>query len=133
MLMKWSVKCVEHLLPLAGNHGHEISGILAVGLNWEKGNATVGDARKAAVRAIALANASTDPVRTAIARAAGHAVATAHMADHSLGGAMYGLKAVNLSGNSVGQERKWQNEQLPQEIRELVLSGREEKERHFRI
>lgn len=133
MLILWSIKCVGHVLPLAGESGKQIGDILAVGTDWEKGNATVGDARKAAVRAIALANASTNPVTTAIFRASGHAVATAHMADHSPGGAMYALKAVKLAGKSVEEERKWQNEILPAEIKDLVLSARNEKEKHFRF
>jgi len=49
------------------------------------------------------------------------------MADHSLGAALYALKAVKNSGKSVDVERKWQNEQLPSEIRELVLTAREAK------
>lgn len=133
MLILWSVKCVGHILPLAGESGKQIGDILAIGTDWEKGNATVGDARKAAVRAIALANASTNPVTNAILRASGHAVATAHMADHSPGGAMYALKAVKLAGKSVEEERKWQNEILPAEIKDLVLSARNEKEKHFRF
>jgi len=125
------VKCVKHVIELSGEIKPDLEEILSVAESWANGNASVGETRKAAVRAIALANASTDSAKTAIARAAGHAVATAHMADHSLGGAMYGLRAVSLLGASVEAERKWQNDQLPEEIRELVLSGRKEKERHF--
>jgi hypothetical protein len=47
------------------------------------------------------------------------------MADHSLGSAWYALKAVKMAGKSVDEERKWQDEQLPPEIRELVLTARE--------
>ena len=46
------------------------------------------------------------------------------MADHSLGAALYALKAVKNAGGSVIEERKWQDEQLPLEIRDLVLTAR---------
>jgi hypothetical protein len=47
------------------------------------------------------------------------------MADHSLGGALYALKALKIAGESIETERKWQDEQLPSEIRELVLTTRQ--------
>ena len=47
------------------------------------------------------------------------------MADHSLGSAWYALKAVQSAGRSIDEERKWQDGQLPSEIKELVLSARE--------
>jgi hypothetical protein len=46
------------------------------------------------------------------------------MADHSLGAAWYALKAVKNAGKSIDAERNWQNEQLPSEIKELVLTAR---------
>jgi hypothetical protein len=54
------------------------------------------------------------------------------MADHSLGAAIYALIAVNRAGKSIEAERNWQNEQLPFEIRELVLKTRGIKEEGFR-
>jgi hypothetical protein len=133
-LIRWAVNCVEHLLPLfAEKLDHRIYTALATAKAWELGNATVGEARKAAVGAIALANESTDPAYIALARAAGHAVATAHMSDHALGAALYGLKVVKNTGGSVEAEREWQNEHLSPEIRELILTAMREKEKHFKI
>jgi hypothetical protein len=37
------------------------------------------------------------------------------------------LKAVKLSGKSVDPEQKWQDKQLPPDIKDLVLSARYEK------
>lgn len=76
-----------------------------------------------------MANESSNPVAVAVARSVGHAVATAHMADHSLKAALYALKAVKNAGKSIDSERKWQNKQLPTEIMELVLSDRSKKEK----
>jgi hypothetical protein len=54
------------------------------------------------------------------------------MADHSLGAAIYALLAVKRAGQSIEKERVLQNEQLPFEIRELVLATRGIKEQGFR-
>ncbi len=127
-LIKWACDCSRHVLYL---FGEKIDGRLINALDtahaWETGNASVGDARKASVAAHAVARESSNPTAIAVARSVGHAVATAHMADHSLGAAWYALKAVKNSDKSVDAERKWQNEQLPSEIRELVLTAREAK------
>jgi len=125
-LMNWACDCAEHILSLFGEKIDErLIHALNVGRAWAQGNASVGDARKASVCAHAVARESTNPVVIAVARAVGHAVATAHMADHSLGPAWYAFKAVKSAGKSVDAERKWQDEQLPPEIKELVLSARE--------
>jgi hypothetical protein len=86
---------------------------------------------KASVGAHAAARESPDPVIRAVARSVGHAVATAHMADHSLGAALYALKAVKYAGASVDAERQWQHGHLPPEIRDLVLTAMCEKEKIF--
>jgi hypothetical protein len=59
--------------------------------------------------------------------AAGQAAVVAHVAAHELGAAAYAIKAVRASasgedGDSAGRtECRWQRQQLPDEIRELVL------------
>jgi hypothetical protein len=66
-----------------------------------------------------------------VARAAGHAVATAHMADHELGAAAYAIRAVRLAApesdamTAGERECRWQREHLPEAIRELVFSDEE--------
>jgi hypothetical protein len=87
---------------------------------------------KASAGAHAAARESVNPISIALARSIGQAVATAHMADHSLGAAIYALKAVKFADKSIDAERKWQNEQLPSEIMELVLTTRTEKEQSFK-
>jgi len=59
----------------------------------------------------------------AITRAAGHAVATAHMADHAMGTVKYGLDAIKIIGGSIDEEVKWQIKNLPNELKGLVLEG----------
>jgi hypothetical protein len=124
-LIGWAFDCVRHVLPLFGGDIDErIVFALKVAKEWAKGNASVGDARNAAFGAIAAANGTKNPAKVAIARAAGHAVATAHMADHAPGAAEYALKALAILGKPIKKERKWQNNHLPLEIKELVLSSR---------
>ncbi len=61
----------------------------------------------------------------AVARAAGHAVATAHFSDHSLGPVIYVAKAVEAAGGSATDEHAWQLTRLPDEVRALVISALE--------
>ena len=133
-LMRWARECSEHLLSLIDqNIDKRLMNALYVAKEWEKEKVTVGEARNASVSAHAVARESSNPIVIAVARSIGHAVATAHMADHSLGAALYALKAVKNAGLSVDAERKWQNEQLPSEMMELILTTMSLKEKHFKI
>jgi hypothetical protein len=124
-LIQWACDCAENVLPLFGKRIDErLRNALNVAKAWQQGNASVGDARKASLDAIAVARESSNTIAIAVARSVGHAVATAHMADHSLGAALYALKAVKNAGKSIDEEREWQDEQLPSEIRTLVLTAR---------
>jgi hypothetical protein len=59
------------------------------------------------------------------------------MADHELGAAAYAIKAVRLASPAadaiaVGEcECRWQREHLPEDIRELVLSDEEQRNKKF--
>lgn len=133
-LIRWAHDCANHVLPLFGKQIDErLTNALLVARVWEMGSATVGDARIASFEAIAVANESASPTAISIARSVGHAVATAHMADHSLVAALYALKAVKNEGTSIEAERKWQNEQLPSEIREIVLIAMSKKEKVLKL
>jgi hypothetical protein len=131
-LMLWAIGCVERVMALA-DVSQELSlrDILNTGKKWAHRTATVGDCREASVRAHALARKSDFHTGEAVARATGHAVATAHMADHSTGAALYALKAIHLAGKSPEAEREWQNNQIPPETKELIESMLNEKEKHF--
>jgi hypothetical protein len=132
-LIKWACDCSEHVLLLSGEILDErLKNALLIAKEWANGNATVGDAMKASVASHAVAREFANPTLIAVARSIGQAVATAHMADHSLGAAVYALKAVKNAGKSIDAERKWQNKQLPSEIMELVLTTRSEKEQGFK-
>jgi hypothetical protein len=136
-LLRWARVCSEHVLPLIGEHIDErLVHVLHVAREWENENIAVGDAMKASLGAHAVAREFSDPVSIAVARSIGQAVATAHMADHSLGAALYALKAVKCAGKSIEKEREWQTarlKKLPSEIRELVLVTMEIKGKGFKL
>lgn len=124
-LIKWACDCSEHVMYLLDEKiDIPLKNALNVAKTWGQGNSSVGEARKASVAAHAVARESSNPTAIAVARSVGHAVATAHMADHSLGAAWYALKAVKHAYKSIDSERKWQDEQLPSEIKDLVLTAR---------
>jgi hypothetical protein len=124
-VMKWACDCAEHVLHLFGEIPDErLKNALSVAKEWKSGNASVGDAMNASAAAHAVARESSHPTSRAVARSIGQAVATAHMADHSLGAAWYALKAVKNAGKSPDAERRWQDKQLPPEIKDLILTAR---------
>ncbi len=125
LLAAWAADCAEHVLSLFEECNSDDGPRRAVeaARAWSRGEVSVGDARKAALAAHAAARAATRKSATAAARAAGHAVATAHMADHCLGASIYAVKAVEARGASAEAERAWQTAQLPDELRELIVSA----------
>jgi hypothetical protein len=133
-LIIWASACAEHVLSLLGEKTDDRLGYaLFIAREWEKDKVAVGFAMKASQGAHTVARESSDPFKIAVARAVGHAVATAHMADHSLGSALYALKAVKIAGNSIDAERKWQYDHLPFQVKELIISSMIDKEKHFKI
>ena len=124
-LITWAIACAEHVLPHSGEKPDErLENALLIAKQWAQGKTPTGTAMKASVAVHAVARESSNPTAIAVARSVGQAVATAHMADHALGAAWYALKAVKSAGTSADSERQWQDEQLPPEIRDLVLSAR---------
>jgi len=133
-LMQWACECAENVLSLFVEEiDTRLKIALTVAKEWIKGNASVGDSREASLEAHAVARESLNPTSIAVAHSVGHAVATAHMADHSLGAALYALKAVKSAGKSIEVEKKWQNDQLPVEIMDLVLTARPAKEKALKL
>ncbi len=127
-LSQWASGCSEHVMPLLGdNIDFRLVQALVVADEWRSGLASVGRSRDASVGAHNVARESLAPTVIAVARSVGHAVATAHMADHAMGAAWYALKAIKNEKKSVEMERQWQREQLPDEIKELVVSAWEKR------
>ncbi|MEM6738269.1 MAG: putative immunity protein [Bacteroidota bacterium] len=136
-LMNWARECAEHALSLIDEKIDEkLIYSLDVAREWENDNVPTGVAMKASLGAHEVARQSENQVSKEIARAIGQAVATAHMSDHSLGGAFYALKAVKLANKNVDEERYWQIKQLnnlPSDIINVVQSVWKKKELDRRI
>ena len=137
-LIKWARECSEHVLHLIDTQiDHRLKHALHVAQVWEMGNLSTGEAMKASLLAHEVARQTEDPIYKALARAIGQAVATAHMADHSLGGAFYALKVVKLANNKIlEEERQWQTSklnELPPDIIKIVQTMWKKKELDRRI
>lgn len=130
LLAAWAADCAEHVLAhFTAHHPADDRPLQAIqqARLWSRGEISMEQARKAAYAAHDAAREASGAAREA-ARAAGHAVAIAHMADHELGAAAYAIRAVRAAApvterDAAGErECRWQRQQLPDEIRELVLS-----------
>src|SRR5437667_8993795 len=129
LLALWAAACAEHVLqffeevqPADDRPRHAIELARA----WARGEITMSQARTAAGHAMAAARDLSGAARYA-GYAAGQAAAVAHVAAHELGAAAYAIKAARAAapegeGESAGRlECRWQRDQLPEAIRELVL------------
>lgn len=136
-LIKWARECSEHVLFLVEKKiDKKLIYALDVAKKWENDDVPTSIAMKASLGAHAVARQTQNPIYKAVARSIGQTVATAHMADHSLGGAFYALKAVKYANRRVEKEKEWQNKRLaklPKEIVEIVQAMWREKELDKRI
>lgn len=96
VLAAWAADRAEHVLPLfeaAAPDDARPRKAIAGARAFAGGDLRVGPARALAVAAHAAARDVDDPAAVAAARAAGHAVATAHMASHARGAPGYAAVA----------------------------------------
>src|SRR5215212_4689943 len=129
LLALWAAACAEHVLPrFAWVQPSDPRPRQAIEHTraWARGEIKMSQARAAAGAANAAAKELSGAARHA-AYAAGQAAAVAHVAAHELGAAAYAIKAARAAapgaeGEIAGRrECRWQREQLPDAIRELVL------------
>lgn len=131
LLALWAAACAEHVLrlfeevcPTDGRPRHAIACARA----WARGEITMTQSRTAGGHANGAARDLRGSARFA-AYAAAQAACVPHVAAHELGAAAYAIKAVRAaarapqeSAEDAGkQECRWQREQLPDAIRDLVL------------
>ena len=129
LLALWAASCAEHVLhlfELVRPSDPRPRQAIEQSRAWARGEIRMSQARAAAGAANAAARELRGAARHA-AYAAGQAAAVAHVAAHELGAAAYAIKAARAAapgrgGESAGRiECRWQREQLPDAIRELVL------------
>ncbi len=131
LLTAWAADCAAHVLPLfTAVRPHDDRPRLAIeaARAWARGTGTAGASCDAAIAAHAAARAAPPGPGREAARAAGHAAATAHAADHELGAAAYAIRAVRLATTPARaaaagrRECRWQRQRIPRGVRMLVLS-----------
>ena len=133
LLALWAAICAEHVLhlfeaaqPLDLRPRQAISQARA----WVRGEITMSQSRAAGGHAMGAARELRGAARHA-AYAAGQAAVVAHVAAHELGAAAYAIKAVRAAAhegegeNSGRLESRWQRDQLPDAVRELVLDDQQ--------
>jgi hypothetical protein len=129
LLALWAASCAEHVLELfESDHSTDQRPRRAIEYvrAWVRGEITMTESRTAAGHAQAAARGLSGAARHA-AYAAGQAAAVAHVAAHELGAAAYAIKAVRAAApeeerDIAGRlECRWQRDQLPDAIRDLVL------------
>lgn len=129
LLALWAADCAEHVLPL---FEHERRGdsrprdAVTAARVWAEGSLEMMQARAVGGHAMGAARPLQGAARFA-AYSAGQAACVGHVAEHDLGAAAYAIKAVrsaNPADPAAGRtERDWQRDQLPDQIRELVLEN----------
>ena len=127
----WSADCAERVLPFfekAYPKDDRPRKAIESCRTWIRtGVFKMAEIRGASLAAHAAARAAKEnnPASFA-ARAAGQAVATAHVPQHAFGGAYYALKAIAAADPAhaevkVAKEHNWQVRHIPSNLREEVL------------
>ena len=131
LMATWAADCAERVLPFFENeHPDDERPRKAIDAcrTWVRtGVFKMADIRGAALAAHAAARAAKeDNAACFAARAAGHAVATAHVPQHAFGAAYYALKAIaaadpDCAGIKVDEERNWQVQLASANLKQEVL------------
>jgi hypothetical protein len=128
LLALWAAACAEHVLHLFESlQPSDLRPRQAIEKirSWTGGEIRMSESRAAGGYAMAAARELRGAARHA-AFAAGQAAVVAHVAAHDLGAAAYAIKAARATAPGCEEqagrlECRWQREQLPDAIRELVL------------
>ena len=97
---------------------------------WTRGEVTMMQAREAAFASNAAAREVSGAAKYA-ALSAGQAAAVGHVAAHDLGAAAYAIRAAREAASEAERDEAgrrecaWQREQLPEEVRALVLEDQQ--------
>jgi len=127
----WAADCAERVLPFfekAYPKDDRPRKAIEACRTWVRtGVFKMSDIRGASLAAHAAARAAKENQAACFAaRAAGQAVATAHVPQHAFGGAYYALKAIAAADAAhaevkVAKEHTWQARHVPAKLRQEVL------------
>jgi hypothetical protein len=131
-LATWAAACAERVLPMFENaypkDDRPRKAIEACRTWVRTGIFKMAEIRGASLAAHAAAReAKENNAACFAARAAGQAVATAHVPQHAYGGAYYALKAIAAADPAnaevkITKERNWHSRRLPERLREEIMS-----------
>jgi len=133
VLAIWAADCAERILPIFENaypNDERPRKAIESCQTWVRtGVFKMAEIRAASLAAHAAARAAKGRKNEAAcfaARAAGQAAGTAHVAQHAYGAALYALKAIAASDPGqaevrLEEERNWQAQHLPENLREEVI------------
>ena len=131
VMAMWAADCAERVLPLFENaypnDDRPRQAIEACRAWVQTGVFKMAEIRGASLAAHAAARVAKENTAACFAaRAAGQAVATAHVPQHAFGGAYYALKAIAAADPAqaevkVSKERNWQVRHSPTKLRPEVL------------
>lgn len=132
-LALWAAECAEHVLPFFEEkypddpRPREAIRLLREWVRTGKFSMPVIRGASLSAHAAARAVKKEDNAARFAARAAGQAVATAHVPTHAIGPVIYAYKAVAAANpldvkTATTQEQEWQFQRLPGHLREWVLA-----------
>src|SRR4030043_1632656 len=131
LLAIWAADCAERVLPFfekAHPKDDRPRKAIEACRTWvSTGVFKLADIRKASLDAHAAAReAKENNAACFAARAAGQAVATAHVPQHAFGAAYYALKAIAAANTDIDvgkttKEHNWQSRHLPEHLRQEFL------------
>jgi hypothetical protein len=125
----WAAKCSEHVLYLFENEKPDDDRprkAIELAYSWAQGKVKLVDAKNGAYYSNMAAKNNIAAAKYA-ALSAGQAAVVGHVAAHELGAAAYAIRAVMAASNDDNRiinainECEWQRNQLPNEIRDLVI------------
>jgi hypothetical protein len=131
-LATWAADCAERVLPFfekAYPQDDRPRQAIEVCRTWVRtGVFHMAEIRGASLAAHAAAReAKENDAACFAARAAGQAVATAHVPQHAYGGAYYALKAIAAADPETAEvnttkEHSWQSRRLPENLRQEIMN-----------
>ncbi len=130
LLATWAAHCAKRVLPFFENaypNDDRPRKAIEACRKWVRtGVFRMADIRKASLDAHAAARkAKKNNAACYAARAAGQAVATAHVPQHAFGAAYYSLKIAASNPTNpeakIAREIKWQTQHLPKNLRQAWL------------
>jgi hypothetical protein len=124
-LALWAADCAGHLLPYSEKRypkDKRPRNAINVLRKWIRTEGfKMPEIRSASLASHAAARKATNPAAKFAARAAGQAVAAAHVPEHAFGVTYYGLKAVmaahpSCAKSAAAKELDWQSQHLPKKL-----------------